>query len=354
MMAAMLDGMNGGDQVVLGRLAGREAAALLRAGQLHDLLLDTPDATPRPGAIYRALVDRPMKGMGGAMLRLPDGTGFLRQGAGLRPGSALLVQVSGHAEAGKAVPVTPRLLFKGRHAIVTPDAPGLNIARAIRDEDARQRLTAIAAGLAVPEGIGLILRSAAETAEDADIVDEVEALLAAAQSVLADPGQGPELLLDGPSPELQAWRDWPSAALVAGGFDAHGVAEALAALAGPEPLAGGGRMHVQPTRAFVAVDVDTGGDTSPAAGLKANIAALRALPRRLRLLGLGGQIVIDPAPTPKKQRPQLEQALRAALRDDPVETSLVGWTPLGHMELQRKRERTPVPLARARREEPAG
>ena len=47
---------------------------------------------------------------------------------------------------------------------------------------------------------------------------------------------------------------------------------------------------------------------------------------------------------PKKQRRQLDQVLRTALRDDPVETSVVGWTPLGHIELQRKRERVPVPL----------
>ncbi|MEO0829813.1 MAG: ribonuclease G, partial [Pseudomonadota bacterium] len=44
----------------------------------------------------------------------------------------------------------------------------------------------------------------------------------------------------------------------------------------------------------------------------------------------------------KKDRKQLEQILRAAFRADPVETALVGWTPLGHFELQRKRERRPL------------
>jgi len=76
--------------------------------------------------------------------------------------------------------------------------------------------------------------------------------------------------------------------------------------------------------------------------LKANIALARLLPRQLRVRGLGGQITLDLAPMPKKDRRQFEQILKAAFRADPVETSLAGWTPLGHYELQRKRERRPL------------
>jgi len=88
--------------------------------------------------------------------------------------------------------------------------------------------------------------------------------------------------------------------------------------------------------------VNTGGNTTPAASLKANLAAARELPRQLRIRGLGGPIVVDFAPMPKKDRPRLEQALRSAFRSDQVETALVGWTALGHFELQRKRERLPL------------
>jgi len=48
------------------------------------------------------------------------------------------------------------------------------------------------------------------------------------------------------------------------------------------------------------------------------------------------------APMAKKDRRQFEDSLRAAFRADPSETALVGWTPLGHYELQRKRDRTPL------------
>ena len=101
-------------------------------------------------------------------------------------------------------------------------------------------------------------------------------------------------------------------------------------------------MYVEPTRALVAVDVNTGADVSLAAGIKANMACARALPRALRLRGLGGQIVLDLAPMPKKDRRPFETALRSAFKADDVETTLVGWTPLGHYELQRKRARAPL------------
>ena len=72
------------------------------------------------------------------------------------------------------------------------------------------------------------------------------------------------------------------------------------------------------------------------------MAAARALPRALRLRGLGGQITLDLAPMPKKDRRTFETSLRAAFRKDATETALAGWTPLGHFELQRKRDRLPL------------
>ena len=97
-------------------------------------------------------------------------------------------------------------------------------------------------------------------------------------------------------------------------------------------------MMVEPTRALVAVDVNTGNDTSPAASLKVNIAAARALPRQLRLRGLGGQVVIDFAPMPKKERAILDQVIRAAFKSE-AEVNLAGWTTLGLYEMTRKRDR---------------
>ncbi|MBE3636704.1 ribonuclease E/G [Mangrovicoccus algicola] len=341
-----------GYQVLLGEWRGRETAVLLEGGVIEDLLVAPEDDRPAIGAIYRAKVERPLKGQGGVILSLGGGQkGYFRQGRGLAPGDRMLVQVTGYAEPGKAVPVTPRLLFKSRYAIVTPDAPGVNISRRIRDEDLREKIAAIAHGIALDPGHGAILRSVAGEAGAEELADDLAAMAELAAQVCADAQGEPELLVEGPAPADLAWRDWPEPDEVLkdeADFAHFGVAEMIDALLDPQTaLDGGGSVFVEPTRALVAVDVNTGADTSPAAGLKANIAAARALPRLLRLKGLSGQIVLDLAPMPKKDRTTWEQVLKAALREDPVETSFVGWTPLGHAELQRKRERLPLHEIRA-------
>ena len=333
-----------GRQIILDHLNGREAAALMVNGRLQDILVDS-DA-PLPGTIYRAVADRPVKGQGGMFLKAPDGNVFLRQVKGLKQGQSILVQVTGYAEDGKAVPVTQKLLFKSRYAIVTPGAPGVNVSRSIRDDDLRETLKEIAHEVLDDSDHGLILRSNC-TAEERDaIAEDIADMQSLAQSVLSDAEGAPELLSEGDGPHLTAWREWSEPAEVvtsAGSFESHGVLDAIEDLQSARvPLGQGAFMFVEPTRALVAVDVNTGSDTSPAAALRANISAAKDLPRQLRLRGLGGQITLDLAPMPKKDRRSFEMSLRAAFKADRIETILAGWTPLGHFELQRKRERLPL------------
>ena len=338
-----------GSVIALDQYNGREAAARMVDGQLEDLIIAPADMLLAPETICRAKMGRPMKGLGGAFVDLPSGqSGFLRQTKNIRPGAPLLVQVSGLAEPGKAVPLTTRLLFKSRYAIVTPDAPGLNISRQITEPERITALDAIAtsAMAGADPALGLILRSACDSADDDVISDDIFQMRALAEAVLADLNGPPEILLDAPPPHLAAWREWPSPDTLdesIGSFSRHDVTEAIDTLLNPEiGLANGASMVIEPTRALVAVDINTGPDTSPAAGLKANIAAIRDLPRQMRLRGLGGLVVVDFAPCAKKDRQILEQALRGAFRSDGRDTVLAGWTPLGNFELTRKRDRMPL------------
>lgn len=337
----LLDHLPGADGPV-------EVAALIRDGRLEDLLIDS-DA-PRPGAIYRAKADRPVKGQGGMFLTTPDGSAFLRQVKGLSPGEPLLVQVTGHAEAGKAIPVTSKLLFKSRYAIVTPGAPGINVSRQIKDDEIRDSLLEIAHDTLDGHPIhgvdgGLILRSSCAEADGDAVAEDIAAMADLAMQVLNDATGEAEKLTEGDGPHATAWREWTMPAQIetaAGCFADHGVLEKIEALFRPEVLLGSATMFVEPTRAFTSVDVNTGADTSLAAGLKANLAAARDLPRQLRLRGLGGVIILDVAPMPKKDRRSFEGALRAAFKTDDTDTVMAGWTPLGNYELQRKRARQPL------------
>ncbi len=335
-----------GSVIAMDRFAGRPAAARIVDGELDDLLVDPPDDRMRPGAIYRAKAGRPMKGQGGMILETPDGPLFLRHAREIVQGEAVLAQVSTYAEREKAPPATQRILFKGRHAMLTPGAPGRNISRAITDQECRAALQGILDGVDLPESMGIVLRTAAEAAEEVDVREEVARLADIAGKVLNDSRSGkPVRLLDGPSASELALRDWPRTSVLddrPGSFARFGADEMIDALRSPHVMFGDGSLVVEPTRALVAVDVNSAGSNSTAAGLKANLAALRALPRALRLRGLGGQIVIDPAPLVKRDRRRVEDVAKSAFRACPVETTIVGWTPLGHMECLRKRERLPL------------
>lgn len=339
-----------GRNVILGRLFGREAAALMIDGRLEDLIADASPAVPfAPGAILRGTVERLVKGQGGAFLRLPDGArGWLRDRTGVGEGQPLLVQVSGVAEEGKAIPVSTRLLFKGRFGIVTPGAPGVNVSRRIRGTETRDRLAELGTSVLDDRPHGLILRSAAEAADENDLRDDLVPLVDLADRILAETQGPPELLLDAPAPWEQAWMEWadPAPDQIDEGeaaFSDFGVDDSVDAILRAEiGLPSGGSALIEPTRALVAIDVNTGADTTPAAALKANIALARDLPRQLRLRGLGGQIVVDFAPIPKRDRATLDQVLRAAFRGEAAETVLTGWTAMGLYEMNRKRDRVPL------------
>lgn len=332
---------------------GRQAAALWD-DRLEDLLVEpsADDPTPQVGAIYRAIAGRPMKGQGGMMVSLGSGqSGFLRETKGVAPGSAVLVQVATSVEAGKAPPVSRRLLIKGHFLILTPDAPGRNIARSIRDEERRVELSDILAEAleGLDSRIGAILRSAAAFADDEAIRLEAAALCKITESLLGEAaGNAPELMLDAPDIETAALLNWAASPDIEIETD-RGCFESIDAWSEMEALkqvncslGKAGWMAIEPTSAFTAIDVNTADNTGMGAGLAANLAAACDIPRQLRLRGLGGQIVIDFAPMGKKERPNVESTLKKALRVDGIETSLVGWTPLGHLELNRKRERRPL------------
>jgi len=328
-------------------LAGRSAAALVIDGKLDDLLVDPPDNCIRPGAVYLGRAGRPIKGLDAIFIDTPDGPLFLRKAKGVAPGSSVLVQTTSYAEPGKAAPATLKLNFKSRFSIITPGRPGANVSRSVADPEVRARLSDLGSLCIGDRPLGVVIRSAAAGADSELVAEEISRMAALASSIMNESDRtGTERLLDGPGAMDIALRDWPVPEVCddrLGSFARHGVDLAADALSSPRTvIAADASFLVEPTTALVAVDVNTGSDTSPAAGLKANIATLRALPRALRLRGLGGQIVIDLAPCRKQNRTQIMQAAQKAFRADTIETTVIGWTPLGHLELMRKRERLPL------------
>lgn len=331
---------------------GVACAMLFVDGVLDDLVLapdPAPSADPRVGEIHAAQVDRVMDGGrtgrraaflragGGATLYLPDAET-------LTPGERLAVEVVREPEGAKAARASRRLTFPGRWLVHTPGAPGVNVSRKLADADVRTALTEAVTPHAARGGF--VIRTRAAEAAVAEIAAEAAKLADRAGAVLDAVAAGPGLLRPAPGLDDRAAADWGLmlAAIATEPGLARRALETLEALGerrvalddapdGRGAPARGAWAALDRTEALIAVDVNTGENAPP---LQANLAALRALPRQLRLRGWGGIVVIDLAPCGPGDQPRLQKALSAAA--DPA-LSVAGFGPVGLLEATRRRDR---------------
>ena len=117
-------------------------------------------------------------------------------------------------------------------------------------------------------------------------------------------------------------------------FELHGVEDVIMTAVDPVVrLPSGGRLIIQNTRALTAIDVDSGsGDP-----ITANREAVEETVRQLRLRNIAGHILVDLIPGQKDK--SFLQTMRIAVADDPIHTQVAGYTPLGMLELTRRRVR---------------
>lgn len=115
-------------------------------------------------------------------------------------------------------------------------------------------------------------------------------------------------------------------------FAAYGVDAAIdAALTPVVPLPSGGSIVIEPTAAIIAIDINAG----PADNGTANDEGLAAIAAELRRRNIAGHILIDIIPA--RRRAALPKRLGDALSPDPIPANIAGLTPLGMIELTRKR-----------------
>jgi ribonuclease G len=273
-------------------------------------------------------------------------------------GEAILVQVTREGQAGKGPRVTTDLAFPGLFLVHRPFDPAIGASRRLHGA-ARER--ALARGRELL-GQGFTLRAASVRVDDAALLAEAAALrdrleasrrpttppvrvddeppIARLLVRMLDAEPGRIVVPAAAFPAVRAFLAERLPALVdrleraADAFETTGVADQIADALSPEvPLPGGGRLVIEPTTALVAIDVD--GPDALAAGLE----AAREIPRQLRLRELAGLVVIDFPAVPAATRARVMRELRRALARDAEPVRMVPMSPLGLVELGRRRRR---------------
>jgi ribonuclease E len=303
----------------------------------------------------------------------------------IRRRQIMLVQVVKEERGNKGAALTTYLSLAGRYGVLMPNtARGGGISRKIETATDRRRLKGIVQSLDVPQGMGLIVRTAgakrtkAELKRDYDyllrlwenirettlhsiapaLIYEEEDLVKRAIRDLYDKdidgvfveGEAGfkeardfmRMLMPSQAKKVQLYRE-PTPLFVK-----HRVEDHLSQIYSPVvPLRSGGYLVINQTEALVAVDVNSGKSTRErnieATALKTNMEAAEEAARQLRLRDLAGLIVIDFIDMDEsKNNRAVEKKLKDCLKDDRARVQMGKISSFGLMEISRQRRRSGV------------
>ena len=297
----------------------------------------------------------------------------------------LLIQVVKEERGNKGAALTTYLSLAGRYSVLMPNtARGGGISRKITDGDDRRRLKAIAQELEVPEGMGVILRTAGAARSNIEVRRDFEYLLRMWESVreLTLKSSAPTLVYEEGSLIKRSIRDLYTKdvedVLVAGedGFaEARdfmrmlmpGNAQSVQLYRDPQPifaksgveaqldsmfsnhvtLKSGGYLVINQTEALVAIDVNSGRSTREHniedTALRTNLEAADEVARQLRLRDLAGLIVVDFIDMEEgRNNRAVERRIKEALKNDRARIQIGRISHFGLLEMSRQRIRTGV------------
>ncbi len=297
----------------------------------------------------------------------------------------LLVQVVKEERGTKGAALTTYISIAGRYCVLMPNTPrGGGISRKITDVKARKKLRTIASELSVPEGMGVIIRTAGLERTKAEIKRDCDYLLRQWEQIreLTLKSTAPALIFEEANLIKRALRDLYSNTiedvLVEGEeghktakdfmrmmmpshakkvklykervplFQRHQVEAQLDAMHSPTvQLKSGGYIVISPTEALVAIDVNSGRSTKERnieeTAYKTNLEAADEIARQVRLRDLAGLIVADFIDMEDRRNDRnVERRFKDALKLDRARIQIGRISPFGLLEMSRQRLRPSI------------
>ncbi|MCS1407675.1 MAG: Ribonuclease G [Verrucomicrobia subdivision 3 bacterium] len=295
-------------------------------------------------------------------------------------GSEIVVQVTKGPIGTKGPRVTTNLAIPGRYLVLLPTSDQSGISRKIESQVERQRLKQIVRKLTLPEGMGVIMRTAGQEQKARYFVRDLAILLEEWEQIRETINSKPTPQCVYKEPDLveRTVRDFltedverivvdtaseydrirnkigqiseRSARKVKYYresqpiFDRFGISRQIeSAFSRQVYLKSGGYIVIDETEALVAIDVNTGrhkssDEDSDSAICKVNLAAAEEICRQLRLRNMGGLIILDFIDMKsRKDQQSVYQRVKECLRNDKAKTHVLPISQLGLMEMTRQR-----------------
>ena len=303
------------------------------------------------------------------------------------PSSDIIVQVTKGPIGTKGPRVTTNIVLPGRFLVLLPNSDQSGISRKIENPEERKRLKKILRELHIPDGMGVIMRTAGEGQQLRYFVRDLALLLEEWNSVSEKIKKQPMATCVFQEPDLieRTVRDFLTEdveRIVVDNQKAHDrmrdmitkiskrSASKIKLYTEAQPvfdrfnvskqlentfsrqvnLKSGGAIIVDETEALVAIDVNTGrhkgGKDQEAVILKVNLEAAEEITRQLRLRNMGGLIVLDFIDMKSgRDRQQVYNRVKDGLRRDKAKTHILPISQLGLMEMTRQRHSESVRAA---------
>ncbi|MCW2598312.1 MAG: ribonuclease, Rne/Rng family, partial [Frankiales bacterium] len=381
-------------QMVVRQKGDRTQIAVLEDGILVEHYVTKASASSYAGNVYLGRVQNVLPSMEAAFVDVGKGrnavlyagevnwegmsSGSRKIEQALKSGQEVLVQVSKDPIGHKGARLTSQISLPGRYLVYVPESSMTGISRKL-PENERTRLKNILKNV-VPEGAGVIIRTAAEGASEEEIGRDVRRLQAQWEVIKtkSEAGGAPKLLHAEPDLVIKVVRDvfnedftklivqgeseWdtirdyvefvapdlaPRLSKFAGNGDVfaeHRIDEQLLkALDRKVYLPSGGSLVIDRTEAMVVVDVNTGKYVGKGGNLEEtvtrnNLEAAEEIARQLRLRDLGGIIVIDFIDMVlESNRDLVVRRLVECLGRDRTKHQVAEVTSLGLVQMTRKR-----------------
>lgn len=355
----------------------------------------------RLGDVYVGKVKNIVPNIGAAFIEIEKGvncyydmkdaeTSFFTHKSGEKAlciGDELVVQISREAVKTKAPTVTGSVSFTGRYAVLTHGNTRIGVSskipKSLRDEY-KERLSSFQ-----NDRYGIIVRTNAKDVPFQDVLDEINSLSEEYEALFQTASTRkcfsclksapPSYILDLKNVYMDGMKEiiigdkelyariqsyfrteLPDKLFLLKLYDnpafpldkLYGTQTILEkALRARAWLKTGGYLIIQPTEALTVIDVNSGKTAAKAGSriqsedgaMKVNLEAAREAARQIRLRNLSGIIIIDFINMGSEENTQqLLHEFRFYLSKDPIQTSLVDMTPLGLVEVTRKKVRRPL------------
>jgi ribonuclease G len=369
--------------------------AIMENGRLAELHWERRSAQNIVGNIYKGTVENVLPGISSAFVNIGfEKNAYLyisdvlgEKGAAidstLKKGQQIMVQVAKEAISTKGPKVTMDVTLPGRYLVFTPFQTDIGISKHIAEQEERDRLDKIVTRLVkeILGGKGVVVRTEAEGATEAELEREVKYLYEAWQKIEKKFAETPPPTLlhqdltlalqiardimseqvyvymldnkqtceevvkfvEGFAPELKdRVKFYESKTPI---FKAHNVEKEIAGIRETKvPLPNGGSIVIQEAESLCAIDVNTGRFTGSKSQeetvTQTNIEAAQMVAQQLRLRNIGGIIVVDFIDMRKaSNRQKVMESFAEACRADRAKIRILPITRLGLIELTRERKR---------------